>query len=318
MEPTAHPNLLVGPNAFDDAGVYKLTDNIALVQTVDIFTPVVDDPYSYGQISAANSLSDIYAMGAKPITALNIVGFPKNLLPLETLNEIIKGAADKTGEVGCPIIGGHTITDDELKFGLSVTGIVHPDKIITNANAQPGDKLILTKPLGMGILTTALKAGKLEMETLSKIVSIMAELSKTASEIMASFKAHAATDITGFGLLGHAYEMAEASKVSFTLFADKIPYLKEALTKTKEGGYIAGGTANNKMFLEKYITFTDNIDDDERMIFFDAQTSGGLLISINPDSSDECLKMLLEKGIKHAAIIGEVTTEKKEKIKVIK
>ncbi|HDY88227.1 MAG TPA: selenide, water dikinase SelD, partial [bacterium] len=303
---------------FDDAGVYKLTDDIALVQTVDLFTPIVDNPYSYGQISAANSLSDVYAMGGKPVTALNIAGFPKNLIPLETLAEIIKGAVDKTGEVGCPIVGGHTITDDELKFGLSVTGVVHPDRIITNANSKPGDKLILTKPLGMGILTTALKAGKLEEETLNKAVSIMSELNNTASEIMVSFKAHAATDITGFGLLGHAYEMANAGNVSITFYADQIPYLKEALLMTKEGGYIPAGTVSNKTFLEKHVTFTGNIDNDEQMIFFDAQTSGGLLISISSGSADECLKAMQDKDVTYAAVIGEVTSEEKEKIKVIK
>ncbi|KPK95713.1 selenide, water dikinase, partial [bacterium SM23_31] len=254
----------------------------------------------------------------KPLTALDIVGFPKNVLSLDVLAEILKGAIDKTQEAGCPIVGGHTIVDDELKFGLSVTGIVHPDRIISNAKAQPGDRLILTKPLGMGIITTALKMGKVSGEIVEKITKIMTELNKTASELMVSFNAHAATDITGFGLLGHAHEIAQASNVSMLLYADSIPYLPEALTKTKEGGYIPGGSADNKAFLKDKVTFTDNIDEYEQMIFFDAQTSGGLLISARPESADEFLAALHEKGIKYAAIIGEVTQPLPEKIRIVR
>jgi len=308
----------VGINNADDAGVYKLTDDIALIQTVDIFPPVVDNPYHYGQIAAANSLSDVYAMGGKPITALNIAGFPKRKLSLEIMGEIHKGAMDKAQEADCPIVGGHTLDDDELKFGLAVTGIVHPEHIITNANAQHNDKLILTKPLGMGILTTALKAGKLSAEVIEKITAIMMQLNRKAAEKMVLFKANAATDITGFGLLGHAYKMAKASNVSMVLYANHIPYLPEVLIKTKESGYIPGGTVNNKLFLDKYIMFSDSIDEDERMIFFDAQTSGGLLISISKETADEFLKELHENGVKDAAIIVEVIPEEYKKIKVIK
>ncbi len=205
----SHPNLLVDINTADDAGVYKLTDSIALVQTIDVFTPVVDDPYDFGRISAANSLSDVFAMGGKPVTALNFVGYPHKILSLEILAEILRGAYDKTQEADCPIVGGHTIMDDELKFGLSVTGVVHPDKIIKNCEAKPGDKLILTKPLGTGILSTALKSGKLDQNTTRKITEVMSQLNKIPSELMVKYQATAATDITGFGLLGHTNELAK-------------------------------------------------------------------------------------------------------------
>ncbi len=312
----SHPNLLVDINTADDAGVYKLTENIALVQTIDVFTPVVDDPYDFGRIAAANSLSDVFAMGGKPVTALNFVGYPQKILSLEILAEILRGAYDKTQEADCPIVGGHTIVDDELKFGLSVTGIVHPDKIIKNCEAKPGDKLFLTKPLGTGILSTALKSGKLDQNTTRKITDVMSQLNKIPSELMVKYQANAATDITGFGLLGHTNELAQGSGVSVLLYADSIPYLPEALTLTKEGGYIPGGSWDNKTFLQDKVTFTDNIDEHERMIFFDAQTSGGLLISISPDKSEEFLRALHESGVKDSAIIGEVIQQEEKKIRV--
>jgi len=317
MLPTiTHDNLLVGVNTADDAGVYKLTDDISLIQTVDIITPVVDDPYNYGQIAAANSLSDVYAMGGKPVTALNILGFPKKFFFIEVMAEILKGAVDKANEADCPIVGGHTILDDELKFGLSVTGVIHPERIITNNNAQPGDKLILTKPLGLGILTTALKMGKASEEIIQKVTSVMSTLNKTAAELMVSFETHSATDITGFGLLGHAYRIAKGSEVSMILYADKIPYLSEALTKVKE--FIPGGSFENKMFLENYVTFSDGIGYEEQMIFFDAQTSGGLLISVHPDSANELLNSLHDNGLTESALIGEVIKEEAEMIRVIR
>jgi selenide,water dikinase len=318
LPPVSHPNLLVNVSTFDDAGVYKLTDDTALVQTVDVFTPVVDDPYAYGQIAAANSLSDVYAMGGKPLTALNIVGFPKRYLGIEVLAEILKGALDKTQEADCVILGGHTIVDDELKFGLAVTGIIHPERIITNANAKRGDRLILTKPLGIGILTTALKRGTLGAEVIEKITTIMVALNKTAAELMVRFDAHSATDITGFGLLGHSFEMAEASGVSFILYANLIPYLPETLEKLKEGGNVPGGTYENKFFVEPHVTFDEAITEDERMILFDAQTSGGLFISVSKDSADELLLALQEVGITDAEIIGEVVPETSERIKVLR
>jgi len=294
-----------------------LTDEIAIIQTVDIFTPVVDNPYDYGQIVAANSLSDVYAMGGKPVTALNILGYHKRNVSSETVAEILKGAIDKVKEADCVIVGGHTINDDELKYGLSVTGVIHPGKIITNSNAKTGDKLILTKPLGLGILSTALKSGNLNEEAAQKITGIMSQLNKIAAETMSSFEAHSATDITGFGLIGHAYEMASGSNVGITLYADKIPYLPETLDKIKDGN-IPGGTYDNKKYLRKHVTFSGTIDINEQLIFFDAQTSGGLLISILPKSADAFVKLLHEKGITDAAVIGEITGEKAGKIDIVK
>lgn len=314
----SHPNLLVSLNTADDAGVYKLTEDIAIVNTVDIFTPVVDDLYAFGQITAANALSDIYAMGGKPISALNIVGYPKKHLSLDELAVILKGAIDKTREADCPIIGGHTIRDDVLKYGLAVTGIIHPEHIISNANAKPGDKLILTKPLGIGIMTLALKAGHLSEQEIQKVTSVMTQLNKTSAETMVSFNAHAATDITGFGLLGHALEMVNASNISMILDADKIPCLPEAIIKSKKREYISDQTINNKIFLEKKITFTNNVSELEQMILYDTQTSGGLLISIDSENAYECLNSLHEKGVTDAAIIGEVIPPEKVKIKIIK
>ncbi len=314
----SHPDLLVGTGTADDAGVFRIDDDKALVQTVDVFTPVVDDPFHYGQISAANSLSDVYAMGGKPLTALNIVGFPKKILELEVLAEILKGAADKVAEAGCITVGGHTVVDEELKFGLSVTGIVHPDKVLINANAKSGDKLILTKPLGIGILSTALKNNKLTQAEIDKVTVVMATLNKTAGELMVEFGANSATDITGFGLMGHLNEMVSGSGVSTVLQADAIPFIPEALVRTKEGGFIPGGSADNKIFLQKFVSFDDGIDDHMQMIFFDAQTSGGLLISIQGDKADDLLSAMHEKGVTDAAIIGEIVEQCEERIKVLK
>jgi selenide,water dikinase len=220
--------------------------------------------------------------------------------------EIIKGAVDKTNEADCPIIGGHTIEDAELKFGLSVTGLVNKDAVITNAGAQPGDILILTKPLGMGILTTALKAGKLEPETIKKITDIMSQLNKAASEVMTQFDVHAATDITGFGLLGHAHNMARASQVSMVLQADAIPCLPEAVLKMKEGGYIPGGTMKNKQYLEKTVSFSESIDEMEQLIYYDAQTSGGLCIAVHPEQAEDIMEELRDRDVPYAQVVGEV------------
>lgn len=317
LPPVTDPDLLVNVDMADDAGVYRIAADMALVQTVDVITPMVDDPFAFGQIAAANSLSDVYAMGGKPVTALNITGFPQKAVELEIVSDILKGAIDKTREAECLIVGGHTINDDELKFGLSVTGIIHPDRIMKNSGAQPGDKLVVTKPLGMGILSTALKAGKLESDTIEKITRIMSRLNKIPSELMYIFKANAATDISGFGLLGHAFEIARAGNVSIKLYADKIPYLPETMVKIKEAGYIPGGSVNNKNFLQDYVTFDENIDEQLQMIFFDAQTSGGLLISVPAETAEDFLLSLQENGVSDTAIIGEVIDQSPPKITVI-
>ena len=257
-------------------------------------------------------------MGGKPVTALNIIGFSEKKVDLETIAEIIRGATDKAAEVGCPIVGGHTIKDEELKYGLALTGTVHPQKFVRNSTARPGDTLILTKPLGMGIMTTALKAGKLTDEEIGRITSVMVRLNRTASELMVSFGAHAATDVSGFGLLGHAHEIARGSGVGLTLDAGAIPYLPEALARTRQSGFISGGTSKNKEFLESEVSFSPDVSKHEQMIFFDAQTSGGLLISIAPETAVELLAALHGEGDREAAVIGRVSAENPGRIAVVK
>lgn len=310
------PNLLVGTNTADDAGVYQLTDEIALIQTVDFFTPIVDDPYTYGQIAAANSLSDVYAMGGKPITAMNIVGFHQKFFPLDVLVEILKGGYDKAAEANTVIVGGHTILDEELKYGLSVTGIVHPDKIVTNANAKPGDKLVLTKPLGTGIISTALKSGKNLGELVKQANHFMTTLNKTAAEVMQEVGVNAATDVTGFGLLGHAYEMAAGSKAGFKIWVSKVPIFQEALSLITEG-FVPGGTNNNRYYLQDKISLPDSIDWEHSTLLFDAQTSGGLFISVAESKVDRLTSELKQRGIETVAIIGEVIADHPGKIEII-
>jgi selenide,water dikinase len=304
------PNLLVGLDTSDDAGVYKLTDDIALIQTVDYFTPVVDDPYMFGQIAAANALSDVYAMGGKPKTVLNIVGFPIKDLGPDVLAEILKGAADKTKEAGALIVGGHSIDDKEPKFGLSVTGLIHPDKILKNVGAKPGDSLVLTKPIGVGIMTTAVKRDAVTPEQLQKVTETMASLNKVAAECLEGLNPNAGTDVTGFGLLGHAGEVARGSDVSLTIYYDKVPLLEgtEALAKQ---GIIPGGTKSNYSWLEDTVVYSDDLSPEERFILCDAVTSGGLLVSLPKEEADIYVQKLHENGIIEAAIVGEVT-EKRE------
>jgi len=300
------PNLLVGINTADDAGVYKLTDEIALIQTVDFFTPIVDDPYDFGRISAANSLSDVYAMGGKPLTALNIVGFHQKFFSNNVLVQILKGGFDKVSEAGALIVGGHTIMDEELKYGLSVTGLIHPDKVVTNAGARPGDKLVLTKPLGTGIISTALKAGKDLGDLLTRAVAMMATLNKSASEAMQEVGVNACTDVTGFGLLGHGYEMALASQVGFRIWASAVPIFEEAIELVNEG-YVPGGTSNNRYYLNDKVALRDGIDWSQATLLFDAQTSGGLLISVPGEKLDQLLEQLHQRQVPIIAVIGEVT-----------
>lgn len=298
--------MLVGTSHADDAGVYKLTDELAIIQTIDIFTPLVDDPYKFGQIAAANAISDIYAMGGKPLTALNFIGYPKKHLEIETVIEILKGGADKANEAGTVILGGHSIMDPEVKYGLAVTGVVHPEKIITNAGAQPGDKLILTKPIGTGILATAIKFGKASPEVEDMICECMTTLNNIPSMLMQEFGAHACTDITGYGLLGHAHEMAAASSVSIEIQSSKVPLLKDTQEYCIKGN-IPGGAYTNKEYLDDKVSFDSSITESEQMVLYDPQTSGGLLISIRGDKADELLSRLLKEEVQDASIIGEVT-----------
>lgn len=302
------PAVLVGVETADDAAVYKLNDEVAIVETVDFFTPIVDDAYWFGAISAANSLSDIYAMGAKPLFALNIVGFPSSRLPLSVLREILRGAQDKAKEAGISIIGGHTVDDTEPKYGLAVTGVVHPDRIARNSGAKPGDVLILTKPIGTGIISTAVKQGLAEKETADKTAEIMANLNRDAAEAMIEVGVNACTDITGFGLLGHLREMAAGSGVNVELIASQVPVIKEA-EDFAASDIIPGGTLNNLAFVEPYVDFAPSIPRATRVLLADAQTSGGLLISLPPERAEDLLRNLKKRGVDSAARIGAVTRQ---------
>ncbi len=305
---------MVGYNTADDAGVYQLSEELALVQTVDFFTPIVDDPYTYGCISAANSLSDVYAMGGRPLTALNIVGFPKNIFPLHVLAEILRGGQEKAAEAGVVILGGHTIGDDELKYGLAVTGVVHPKRILTNSGARPGDVLILTKALGVGTVTTALKAGKARPEWIDEAARQMAALNKAASEAALATGVHAVTDITGFGLLGHALEMAQASGVGLILHFDSVPILSAAF-ETTAAGLVPGGTKANHLFTSPHVEYGPHLNREQQLLLNDPQTSGGLLIAVPLERAAELQNRLAEAGVLHP-IIGEATAEFPGKIRV--
>jgi len=307
-------NVMVGTETSDDATVYKLTDNLALVQTLDFFTPIVDDPYDFGAIAAANALSDIYAMGAKPIFALNIVGFPEDTLPLEILEKILKGAHDKASEAGIPVLGGHTIEDPEPKYGMVVSGIIHPDKIIKNAGAKPGDVLILTKPLGTGILSTAIKRGLVEDDLKKEVTIIMSKLNKVASEIMLKYNVSACTDVTGFGLLGHLREVTLASKCNADVFFDRIPFIRE-VKAFATAGIIPGGTYNNLDYVKDDVDYGIRTKT-EQLLLNDAQTSGGLLISLPENDGKQYLEELKQAGIDNPTIIGAFTAKGKGKITI--
>jgi len=304
-----HPDILVGSETSDDAAVYRINDETALVQTVDFFTPVIDDPFEFGAIAAANALSDIYAMGAKPLFALNIVAFPVNRLPISALQSILKGALSVIEEAGIFILGGHTIEDNEPKFGMVVSGIVHPSKILRNSTSKAGDILILTKPLGTGILSTGLKRNMLSKPQKDELYQTMRRLNKQDAEIMIKYRVNACTDVTGFGLLGHLKEMMEASDMSAELNASSVPCLDGALDLAAQG-VIPGGTSNNILFTEKTVNFSYGVNSAMQILLADAQTSGGLLISVNPDDSKALLSEIRASGNAHAAEIGIVTGSK--------
>jgi selenide,water dikinase len=282
---------------------------------VDFFTPVVDNPYDFGAIAAANSLSDIYAMGGKPLFALSIVGFPEKRLPLQVLEEILRGAHDKVKEAGINILGGHTVEDNEPKFGLVVTGIIDPDKVLTNDKAKPGDVIILTKPIGLGIITTAIKRGMASAELAHKVIKVMSTLNRDAAEAMLEVGANACTDITGFGLLGHLKEMTRASKVDAVIYANRVPVIKEAWDFASADA-IPGGTLSNLDFVSDTVEWDDNISRTQKLILCDAQTSGGLIIVVPTDEKDKMLKALKEKGIVEAAHIGDFTRAGEGRIQV--
>ncbi len=311
----ASPNLLVGWEKADDAGVVRLRDDLALIQTVDFFTPIVNDPKDFGRIAAANALSDVYAMGGKPLTAMNLVCFPKKRLPKEVLRDILLGGMEVLHQAQALLVGGHSVDDPELKYGLSVTGVLHPGKVVTNAGARPGDHLVLTKPLGTGILATAIKARMVSEEVEREAIFWMTTLNRQASEAMQEVGVNACTDITGFGLLGHALEMARASRVELTIKASKVPVIRAALEMASQG-LVPEGTFANRAYCEKSLRLEGVISPFLLDCLADAQTSGGLLISV-PGASRGALDKLLEgMGVFHAWI-GEVGREDEGSIRLL-
>ncbi len=316
MEFPTDKNLIVGLDKADDAGVYKLADDLAMIQTVDFFTPVVDDPYKFGQIAAANALSDIYAMGGTPKTAMNLVAFPANDMDIAILREIIQGGLDKIKEAEVVLVGGHSVEDKELKYGLSVTGFVHPDHILTKRDLKLGDQLILTKPLGTGIIATAIKGGLASKEILKTATQIMATLNRQAAEVMKAYPVHACTDITGFGLLGHLTEMVMDSKYGIQIDAHSIPILPEALDYAGMG-LVPAGAYNNRDYYGHMVEIVSSVDPLIQDVLYDPQTSGGLLISVDEQSAKGLLLALKEKGVQEATIIGEVVSGTKHMIEVI-
>ncbi len=301
---SADPNLLVGADHFDDAGVYKLDASTALVLTVDFFPPLVDDPYQFGRIAAANSLSDIYAMGARPLAVLNIVGFPDKELPVEILAEILRGGAERVAAAGAVVAGGHTVRDSEIKFGLSVTGLVHPDRILTNGGAKVGDVLVLTKPIGSGVLTTAAKKGLISESDLAEAIDVMTDLNRGACEAALEVGVHAATDITGFGLIGHAHEMAEASGVTIEIDAKSVPLMARTFELAR-GGTVTRAAASNLEHLGDRFA-AKGVDETLVKVLADAQTSGGLLLAVGADRAAALVASLKRCNTRAAAKIGRV------------
>ncbi len=299
------PNVLVGFATSDDAAIYRLSPELALALTVDIFTPVVDDAYAFGAIAAANALSDIYAMGARPIAMLSFVGFPRGKLPWSVLQQMLLGGAEKGREAGVDVVGGHTIDDPEPKCGYTVVGLVHPDRVITNAGGQPGDVLLLTKPIGSGVLTTAIKRNLLDAEAVCQVVDVMAELNRAASEAMVEVGAHACTDVTGFGLLGHLRELAAASGLRARVQAHAVPILP-GVQELIERDVVPGGTRSNEGFLAQFTEFDPGVDTATRVALVDAQTSGGLVIAVAPDRAEVLAAALHARGARVAANIGQL------------
>jgi len=305
--------LLVGLERGDDAGVYKLSDDLAIIQTVDFITPIVDDPHTFGQVAAANALSDVYAMGGRPLTAMNVVCFPVKSQDISVLNAILRGGLTKMHEAGVTLVGGHSVEDDELKYGLAVTGVVHPLKMVTRDGARVGDRLILTKPLGTGLVSTAVKGGMAEQQTIDRVAGLMTALNRTASELMTEAGCHACTDITGFGFLGHASGMVEDSSLGMEVSVSAIPTLPEA-KGFAEMGLVPAGTYRNREFRSDMIETAGDISDDVMNILFDPQTSGGLLIAVPAETAGVLLQNLHQRGVAEAAIVGAITAEPKGKI----
>lgn len=297
-------NLLVGTKTNDDAAIYKITEDSAMVLTVDFFPPIVDDPFTFGEIAAANSLSDVYAMGGTPLVALNIVGFPDHL-DLSILGEILKGGASKAAEAGIVIAGGHTVADNEPKYGLSVTGIVPLGCHITNAGAKPGDSLVVTKPIGTGIITTAGKHGIVKQSVMDEAINVMASLNKAAAEAMITVGVNSCSDITGFGLLGHLLEMTDGSKVSAKICRAAVPVIDGTMDLIADG-IAPGGTLRNLESINRRVDWSHDLSESDKILLADAQTSGGLLISVSNNNVEQLINELNEKGIENAVVIGQV------------
>ncbi len=308
--------MLVGTETGDDAGVYRLRPDLAIVNTVDFFTPIVDDPYIFGQISAANSLSDVYAMGGDPVTCMNIVCFPKGKMDIEILGEILKGGAEKVKESGAVVIGGHSIIDEEIKFGMAVTGVIHPDKIFRNVGVQEGDVLILTKALGTGIISTALKKGKASDESVNEAVKSMTTLNAAASMVARKHPVHACSDVTGFGILGHALGMASGSGVTLVIESAKMPLLRGA-PRLAEKGYITGGCKRNREYLSDKMTIDKSIREGLVEIALDPQTSGGLLLAVAKRHAAKLVEDLNAAGVTHATEVGYATSLQKAWVRLV-
>jgi len=308
------PNLIAGMERAEDAGVYKLNDELAIIQTVDFFTPIVDDPYLFGQIAVANALSDVYAMGGKPLTALNIVAFPSGKLDIAVLNATLRGGLAKMREAGVLLLGGHSVDDPEMKYGLAVTGIIHPDKVVRNSGARPGDRLLLTKPIGTGIISTALKGNCAPEEAASAAAKSMAALNAAAAALMQEMGVSAATDVTGFGLLGHAAEMVENSEAGFAIETASVPLLPGTVDLA-QSGFLPGGLHRNREFRRGMVDVGSGVSEDLMNILYDPQTSGGLLIAVDAARAGVLLEKMLRENIS-AAVIGEVVAKPKGRISV--
>lgn len=305
----------MGTETADDAGVYRLRPDLAIVNTVDFFTPIVDDPYMFGQIAAANSLSDVYAMGGEPATALNIVCFPRGKMDIGVLGEVLRGGADKVKESGAVIAGGHSIIDEEIKYGLSVTGVVHPDRILRNVGARVDDVLILTKPLGTGIATTALKRGNASEASIEQAVASMAALNKYAAAVMQGYDVHACSDVTGYGLLGHGLEMTGDGSVSIVFEADRLPLIRDAAALA-ETGNLTGGCKRNREYLDDKTVIDAGVSDALAEVALDPQTSGGLLIAVAEEDGEALVKALADRDVPAAAIVGHVTARKDHAVRL--
>lgn len=309
------PSLLVGLSGSDDAAVYQLSTDIALVQSVDYFTPIVDDPYSYGAIAAANSLSDLYAMGAQPLIALNIVGFPVEDRGSQELGEIMRGGFEKMQEAGVNVVGGHTINDEEPKFGFAVTGTVHPDNVVTNSGAKIGDALIITKPIGTGVIAQALKAEEASKESVQASIESMTTLNDTACDAMLEIGVNACTDVTGFGFIGHLREMLCASSVGAVIYYPVVPQITGAFDLAYETPPL--GSRTNLRAAREYCTFSEDIPDEGQLLLCDSQTSGGLLIAVRPEKKEVLLDILHEVGTVSPVCVGEIIEDKNSKIEVV-